>query len=170
MSTAAPFLYLRRVGLCALAVMAALTASAGELLPFTPKSLAEIKVAQSGRPFVLAFWSVTCEPCREEMSLLAEIHRKYPGITIVLVAADPPSRRAAVARILSNYKLGKIETWQFADDEVDRLRYSVDRSWRGELPRTYFFNGAHAPTSRTGTLDPNWVRNWIERESEAPSK
>jgi thiol-disulfide isomerase/thioredoxin len=143
-----------------------------ELRSFGARSFAEIKQAHAGRPFIIAFWSVTCEPCREEMMVVTEVHKKHPKIPIILVAADPPGTRAQVLRFLGNYPLGRIETWQFDDDASERLRYSVDRSWAGELPRSYFFNAAHELTAQSGIVDLQWLQQWIERESKAarPSK
>lgn len=163
-----------RLSSCALWLVAAgvaLTCLAApppvELRPFGARSFAEIKQAHAGRPFIIAFWSVTCEPCREEMMVVTEMHKKYPKIPIILVAADPPDTRAQVLRFLGNYPLGRIETWQFDDDASERLRYSVDKSWAGELPRAYFFNAAHELTAQSGVVDVQWMEQWIERESKA---
>ena len=138
-----------------------------ELRTFTAKSFAEIKRAHAGRPFILAFWSVSCEPCREEMLVVAELHRKRPQLSIVLVAADPPATQAAVRRFLAKYELGRIEVWQFDNDAQERLRYSVDPGWAGELPRSYLFNAAHEPTAQSGVVDPQWLEAWAERETRS---
>jgi len=141
--------------------------AAPEVRSFTAKSFAEIKQAHAGRAFIIALWSVTCEPCREEMMLVADLHKKYPKVPIILVAADPPSSRAAVLRFLGNYKLGRIQIWQFNDDSAERLRYSIDKSWTGELPRSYFLNAQHEVTAQSGVVDPQWLKNWVERETAA---
>jgi hypothetical protein len=138
-----------------------------ELRPFGARSLAAIKQAHAGRPFILALWSVTCEPCREETMLLAEVHRKHPHLPIILVAADPPEMRPQVLRFLAHYRLGRIALWQFEDDSPERLRYSVDRSWTGELPRTYFFDTAHEPVAHSGVVDERWLAEWLERHAPA---
>lgn len=159
--------------LCLLLAVSAVTAFAApaarplELHAFTAKSFAAIKQAHAGRPFILAFWSVSCEPCREEMLVVAELHRKRPQLPIVLVAADPPSAQAAVRRFLAKYELGRIEVWQFDDDAPERLRYSVDPGWAGELPRSYLFNAAHEPTAQSGVVDPQWLERWAERETRS---
>lgn len=152
------------LALGATSAVVSVAAPAVELRPFTATSLAEIKQRNAGRPFVLAFWSVTCEPCREEMMVVADVHRKFPGVPIVLVAADPPGTRSAVSKFLGNYRLGRIETWQFGDDAAERLRYSVDKTWAGELPRSYFFNARHEPTAHSGVVDVKWIEAWLKRE------
>ena len=154
---------------CALAANA-VAASAPELRTFTAKSFAKIKQTHAGQAFIVTFWSVTCEPCREEMMIVADMHRKFPNVPIILVAADAPASRAAVVRFLGNYQLGKIQTWQFADDSAERLRYSVDKSWAGELPRSYFFDARHEFTAHSGVVEAQWLQAWLERESRALRK
>lgn len=147
---------------------AAQSAAAGELRPFDAKSFAAIRQAHAGRPFVLAFWSTTCAPCKEELPVLAALQRKYPGVAIVLVAADPPSAKAAVVRYLASQKLDDMETWAFADDFAERVRFAVDRTWQGELPRTYFFDAKHEPTAQTGIPDRAWLEAWMAKAASAP--
>ena len=105
-----------RLRSCVLLLVAAGVALTGlaapptvELRSFGARSFAAIKQAHAGRPFIIAFWSVTCEPCREEMMVVTEVHKKHPKIPIVLVAADPPDTRAQVLRFLGNYPLGRID-------------------------------------------------------------
>jgi thiol-disulfide isomerase/thioredoxin len=142
-------------------------AAGSDLRPFTTKSLDEIQRAHAGRAFVVAFWSVHCGPCKEELSVLEAMHRKFPKVPIVLVAADPPQLQPAVKRFLAAYELGRIETWQFSDFEA-KLRFSVDRTWRGELPRTYFYTAAHEVTAQSGVLDPRKLEAWLKRASASP--
>jgi thiol-disulfide isomerase/thioredoxin len=145
-------------------------AAAPELRTFDARSLAAIKQAHAGRPFMVAFWSVSCEPCREEMMIVADLHRRYPKVPIVLVAADAPAHREAVVRFLRGYKLGQIETWQFGDESMERLRYSVDRSWAGELPRSYFFNAKHEATAHSGAVDAKWLGEWLAQAERTAGK
>jgi thiol-disulfide isomerase/thioredoxin len=134
---------------------------------FTAKSAEEIRHANAGRAYVLAFWSIHCEPCKAELALFADVQRKFPKIPIILVAADAPNARPAVLRFLRDYKLGNIETWQFADDYVERLRYSVDKTWHGELPRAYFFDANHQSIAQSGVVDPKWLEAWLAEQANA---
>ena len=138
-----------------------------QIRPFGAGSLAAIKQAHAGRPFIVALWSVTCEPCRKETMLITEVHRKHPHLPIILVAADPPEMRPQVLRFLAGYRLGRIALWQFDDDSAERLRYSIDRTWTGELPRTYFFDAAHTPVAHSGVVEESWLAQWLERNSPA---
>ncbi|MBX9812812.1 MAG: TlpA family protein disulfide reductase [Burkholderiales bacterium] len=154
----------------AFALPAAAAASTYELRPFDARSLNAIREARAGRPFVLAFWSIYCEPCREEMGQWRSIQRKYPDVPILLVSTDPPEERVTVARFLSQYNPGRVETWAFADDFAERVRFAVDRTWRGELPRTYLFDAGHRPEARSGRLDRRWIENWLARQSAIPRR
>lgn len=138
---------------------------AAELRPFDAKSMDVIRQAQAGKPFVLAFWSVTCEPCRDEMGQWGALQRKYPKVPIVLVATDPPGDRAAAKEFLARYDLGKVQTWMFNDEFDERVRFAVDRRWRGELPRTYFYDAAHHAEGRSGRVDHAWMEQWLAQQS-----
>ena len=149
----------------ALLLLALRCDGAPELKPFDAKSLDRARAMLRGRPFVIALWSVTCEPCREEMPLWRAMRQKYPGIQILLVSADAPRDRSNVVRFLARYDPGSVERWLFSDDFSERLRYSIDRSWRGELPRTYFYDAEHHAVARSGVLDPAETEAWFARNA-----
>lgn len=150
-----------------LAAGGASVAGTPELRSFDAGSMAAIRAAQAGKPFVLAFWSVHCEPCREEMAHWGAWSRKHPGVSFVLVATDEGADRELAAYFLARQNLGRVETWAFADAYVERLRWSVDPKWRGELPRTYFHDAGHRSEARSGKLDPAWVEGWLARQGAA---
>ena len=135
------------------------------LRAFDSKTLAQVRSAQGSRPFVVVFWSVTCEPCRDELALLASLGRRYPGVRVLLVAADAPERRSAVLRTLAAFDLAGIELWQFGDEPAERIRYAVDRTWRGELPRTYFHDAHQRVTAYTGCVTPEEFEAWLASAS-----
>jgi peroxiredoxin len=56
--------------------------------------------AFQGRPVVVNFWGAWCEQCVNELPLLAEMHRRHPGVTIVgvLYREDPAVGRAAAEK------------------------------------------------------------------------
>lgn len=148
----------------ALALLAAgLAANASDLRAFDAGSMQTIKAAHAGSPFVVAFWSIHCAPCIEEMPDWRALRQRYPDVPILLVATDSPTERARVAQMLAKYPPGKVETWAFADDFSERIRYSVDPGWRGELPRTYLYDSAHAVEVISGRLDRQRVDAWFAR-------
>jgi thiol-disulfide isomerase/thioredoxin len=154
----------------ALALCSVAASGAPDLKPFDAKSLTEIRRVYAGRPFVMAFWSLHCAPCKQEMVLLKELQAKNPTLPILLVCTDPPEAKPAIAKYLAGQKLGKIETWTYADDFDERVRFAVDRSWRGELPRTYLFDSEHRAISHTGVLEMAWIEAWMRREAPPKAK
>ncbi len=151
--------------LCCLALLgiSASAATVRELKPFTAASLGAIKQAQQNKPFILAFWSLHCAPCKEDMAILAAVHAKHPKLAIILVATDKPDDHAAVSRFLAEQKLGRIEQWAFADSFEERIRFAVDKEWHGELPRSYLFDSGHRAEAQSGVLDQKALDAWVAR-------
>ena len=135
----------------------ALPAAAQELKPFTPESLAQITASHAGTPFVLAFWSLTCAHCQQE---LADFGRR-PIINLVLVSTDTPADGDAIRATLARHGLEKAEAWVFADDFAERLRYAVDRDWTGELPRSYFYAADGSRRAVTGRPEAALLKRWL---------
>lgn len=146
---------------------AALPVAAGALKPFDENSLAALKKEQAGRPFVVGFWSATCVPCREELRLWSEWSTRYPAIKVVLVSTDPPEEHAAAQRMADRYAGDNAgaDLRAFASDYAERLRWSVDPAWHGEVPRTYFFDAAHCVTAKSGLVDAAFVEGWLKNNS-----
>ena len=130
---------------------------------FDASSLAAIKAAHAGRPFVLAFWSISCAPCLADMADWRKLRMRYPAVPILLVNTDAVADGQRVRDALARFPPGNVEHWRFSDDFAERVRYSVDPSWRGELPRTYFFDRSHKPELVTGRLDGAWMDSWFDR-------
>lgn len=134
-------------------------------MAFDEKSLDSIRTRLAGKPFVLSFWSVHCEPCTREMALWRKLQPKYGDVPVILVATDPPAESDRVRVFLNRYDPGPVERWQYADDFDERIRFAVDPRWRGELPRTYFFNAAHKAEARSGVVDEAWLEKWLASAS-----
>jgi thiol-disulfide isomerase/thioredoxin len=135
------------------------------LLPFDANSLAALRKAHAGKPFVLAFWSVYCEPCRDEMAEWDAVKRKHPTLPIALVSTDAPADRALIDDFFKKYPPGPVQKWLFADAFSERVRYSIDKSWRGELPKSYFFDAAHRAEVKSGKVDRVWIEAWLARQT-----
>jgi len=136
-------------------------AEAAALQPFQTGSLDEIRQHYRGRPFVLALWSLTCSHCARELAHFAALKKEHPRFTLVLVSTDTPDQAAALASTLAGHGLGGVESWVFADDFSERLRYAIDPQWAGELPRTYLFDGAHRMRGFTGRIPAGVLKAWL---------
>lgn len=138
-----------------------------DMRPFRAESVEAIRKSQAGKPFVLSFWSVTCEPCRAEMAVWRAMKKQYPQLRIVLVSTDGAGERALADKFLARYDPGAVELWGFDDEFVERVRYAVDPKWRGELPRTYFYDAAHAREAHSGVVDEKTAKAWAARVAPA---
>ncbi len=144
------------------------TLVAGALLPFDANTLASLRKTHAGKPFVIAFWSLYCEPCRDEMPEWNAVKRKHPSLPILLVSTDTPADRALIDAFFVKYPPGAVQKWVFADAFSERVRYSVDKSWRGEMPKSYFFDAAHRVEVKSGRVDRAWIEAWATRVSAKP--
>lgn len=138
---------------------------ASTLRPFDANSMTAIRKVHAGKPFVLAFWSLYCEPCRDEMAVWNALRRKHPALPVLLVSTDAIAERAAIDEFFARYDAGAVERWIFADTFTERVRYAVDKRWRGELPRSYFFDAAHNAEIKSGRVDQAWVEDWLVRRN-----
>jgi len=119
---------------------------------FGTSSFAELKNELSGQPFVVSLWSVDCLPCRVELEMLGELKKQDPSFPLLLISTDSIEKREEALYILEEYALDAIDSWMFADAFIERLRFSIDPSWYGELPRSYFYARDHSFTAHSGIL------------------
>lgn len=138
-------------------------ATAQEVRPFASGSLARIVESRDGRPFILAFWSLTCSHCQEEFALFGKLLHRHPKLDLVLVSTDMPEDSETIHATLEKSGLAKAEAWVFADSFAERLRFEVDNKWHGELPRAYFYAPGEARRAVSGKVAENEIKHWIER-------
>lgn len=139
--------------------------AAQDIKPFESGSLSRIVAAHQQRPFVLALWSLGCPHCPDDLVLFGELSKKYPGLDVVLVSTDTPQDMPAISAVLARHRLEQAEAWVFADAFSERLRYSIDRQWRGELPRTYLYSADGAVRGISGKLTASQLQPWIEQQT-----
>lgn len=136
--------------------------------PFTADSFAEIKAAFAGEEFLVGLWSVDCPPCLVELDMMGELLELNPDLPFVLISTDPIEERESAAEFLEDFGLARIESWMFADSFTERLRFSVDPLWYGELPRSYFFDSEHQQQSHSGIMTPELLESWFSRSINFP--
>ncbi len=144
-----------------LALLFTAPAPAQEIKSFVTGSHEQILAQHRGRPLVLAFWSLTCAHCQEEFALLRAFTRAHPEVALVLVSTDAPQDSEAIAATLRERGLDGVSAWVFADDTPERLRFEVDRRWRGELPRTYLHRPNGSVQALSGKLDLKTLEDWL---------
>lgn len=140
----------------ALAVAAA--AQAADIRPLGQGDWAALRAAHAGRPTIVHFWSLTCAPCLAELPQWSRVQ----GADLVLVATDPVEQAPRLKAVLAKAGLAGAESWAFADPYAEKLRFEIDRRWRGELPRTLLIGADGGGETVSGIMAPELLRHWLE--------
>lgn len=156
------FIFLAWLGLVMLSGSS--SAMAQEIKPFARGSFQQLVSARQGKPFIINFWSLSCVYCRDELGMLKKLSKKYPRLDLILVSTDTPGEVKDISATLSEFSLNKAEAWVFADSNVERLRFEIDRKWYGELPRTYFINAKSEVKAISGKIEQKDVEQWINEQ------
>ncbi len=143
------------------------TAQAAEPLSFERGSWAKLRANHAGQPIVVHLWGLTCAPCLTELPEWAKLQTERPDLKLVLVAADPaPQDPQRVSATLARAGLAKSESWTFTDRFYERLRYEIDPSWAGELPRTVMIDRDGKVQALPGVADLSTVRAWLDSQAK----
>jgi len=143
-------------------VMLSISVSAqGRIHAFVPGSYSQILELRQHKTFVLVFWSLTCPSCYKELKMLGEFKQRYSDVDIVLVSTDSMATPDELSKVFSKYKLGDVESWVFSADTDERLRFEIDHSWYGELPRSYLFKSSKQKQVVSGLLSITKLKAWI---------
>jgi thiol-disulfide isomerase/thioredoxin len=143
--------------------------SATQLKPFGRGSWHELTKAHAGRPTIVHFWGVTCGPCKVELPQLGAFMKDNPGIDMVTVSADfVPNLPEATRAMLERSGLSPAENWIF-DGFADRLRFEIDPTWQGDIPRTLLITREGEMTTIEGSAEMADLAKWSERQL-APRK
>lgn len=126
---------------------------------FQSGSRQAIEQRHAGKAMIMAFWSLDCTYCADDLAALGEVVRQHPAVRFVIVNTDQ-GHAAEAAVFLDRLKLPVHERWQFGQVDVERLRYNIDRHWYGELPRTYFYNQRREVQIVSGKPDAAWLKRW----------
>ncbi|WP_342113968.1 TlpA family protein disulfide reductase [Pseudoduganella sp. OTU4001] len=131
-------------------------ASASNLKPFEPHSVEQIAASHKGKPFVVLVWSMDCEFCQHSLDVLAKARAANPGFDIVTISTDPLSD-AALAGMVKK-RLSSIDlmgdAWSFGALAPERLRFAIDQRWRGEKPRSYWYDAQGQRVAYSGAITP----------------
>ena len=136
------------------------------LLAATPKgfvsgSMAEILASQGDAPMIVSLWSIDCPPCYKELAIWRELSTRLPQLKLVLVSTDELEAQAEVVEVLQQKGVGQLESWQFADAHTQRLRYEIDKTWYGELPRSYFYSPSGQVEAVSGLVEQSKIEQWL---------
>lgn len=129
---------------------------------FNADTLPEILARHAGKPFILSVWSANgCTYCLKELKLFGQLEREHPGLPLVFVSTDTPDFVPEMERLLTEHGLAAKPSYVFDDAIPERPRRAIDAKWRGELPRTYFYDAAHAREAVSGLVSEAKLRSWM---------
>lgn len=155
---------------CAVALILTIGSAshADSFRPFTADSFEEIKASFADGEFLVGLWSVDCPPCLVELDMMGEVLKLNPDLPFVLISTDSIENRKFAAEFLEDFDLHQVESWMFADNFEERLRYSIDPNWFGELPRSYFFDSNHQMNAHSGIMTAELLQAWFSRDIAFP--
>jgi len=124
-------------------------------------------IIENDKPFIMVLWSLDCPPCIKELSMLGKLYKQNPALDLVLVSTDSSSRTNDINELINDSGLSEFKSWVFSDDSIQRIRYSIDPAWYGELPRSYFHNQRQSKRSSvSGLLEKDKIISWLEYNSK----
>ncbi|HTJ94682.1 MAG TPA: TlpA family protein disulfide reductase [Pararobbsia sp.] len=135
-------------------------AYAEPLKPLTVDTLPALVSNANGNPTLIAFWSLDCMYCKEDMSVLDAFARKHRSLRLAIVSTDSIDDAETVEATLKSYGVRRYENWIFADPIPERVRSAFDPSWHGELPRTYLYIGGTRREASSGRISEATLDHW----------
>jgi thiol-disulfide isomerase/thioredoxin len=135
---------------CALALAAApvRAADSAEVLPAGTIAPAFEAVDANGQPFslkealqngpvLLAFWSIFCGTCREELPILEQEKAKYPQVQFVTVNLDEAPR----AKTVKGFAAQQGFTFRMLLNKIDSREFKIDQAYQIKAtPALYLVN------------------------------
>ena len=134
-----------------------------EFMPFEINTRNVIEKKYLNQPLIISFWSIDCPYCIDDLKKLGKALSKNKNVKLITVCVDGKESAKKAERILNLAHLPKHEQYQYAEVDEDKLRYSIDPTWYGELPRTYFYDKAHQVTPLSGKISNSFLDAWLKK-------
>lgn len=136
--------------------------------PFGPDSLERIVGSQKGKPFVLVVWSLDCAYCQASLHTLAKEKSKHKNLNVVMLATDSLTDTEAVPLMMKKLETAGMtnDAWAFGAASAEQLRYAIDPKWRGELPRSYWFNAQGKSVAYSGVITPEVIAKFTALQAQ----
>lgn len=133
-----------------------------DFMPFDMNTRKAIEKRYIDQPLIISFWSIDCLYCLDDLKKLSKALSKNTNVKLITVCVDGKESAKKAERILSQANLPKHEQYQYAEVDEDRLRYNIDPTWYGELPRTYFYDATHQVTPLSGKISNSFLDKWFK--------
>jgi thiol-disulfide isomerase/thioredoxin len=149
---------LRAIGMLAALLACGSVHAAGPVRPLEADSFRKIVAAHEGKPFVVVVWALDCDYCEPSFKSLAQAQRRRK-LPVVAIATDRAGDADAVRYIDKKLAAAGLdaERWAFGGAPAEQLRYAIDPKWRGEMPRSYWFDGRGAVKAHSGVITKDLI-------------
>ena len=112
---------------------------------------------------LINFWATWCEPCREEMPVLADFADRFRGrgLEVITVNIEPPQAGEVVHQFLRDYDVNALNLRLDVPD-TGRIAQWLDGRWLGGVPFTVLLDPAGGwQFSHHGLLDADELRRHL---------
>jgi len=129
---------------------------------FTKSNFEQVKQQHIGKKWLMLLWSIDCPACFKEIALIEKIREQQHNINLVIINTDDNDEVAEEReKILSSYNLSSLPNYHFMEGTADMSRYTIDKSWYGELPRSYFIDETGKFHGKSGLVSPALLKMWL---------
>ncbi len=134
--------------------------SHAEQQPFSQTTFEQLKIQHQGKKWLMVLWSVDCPACFKELALIKSFEQE--NLNLVIVNADDSDEVTNERhKVVQQYQLDRYQNYFFADNTGDQMRYVIDPSWYGELPRSYFVDETGKFFGKSGLIAPEHIKTWL---------
>jgi len=104
-------------------------------------ALDDVESIMEKGPKLVIMWSLDCPACFEELETISLLLARQPNLPIVLISTDDdPSRTEEINQVYADRAFRKLPRWIYSPNQAQLLRYTIDPTWQGELPRSYYID------------------------------
>lgn len=148
---------MKRLGLLGALALFWAAAVAGEPILSIDRQAARglVEARAHAAPTILALWSTDCPHCKGNLKLFADMVAADARLRLITIAVEPLSDDLAAPLD----RLGVPgKRFAYGTESPESLAHALDPKWRGELPRTIFFDGHGGRTVLSGVVDAATAR------------
>ena len=114
-------------------------------------------------PQLVIMWSLDCPACFYELDSIAQLLKQHPSLPITLISTDDdPSLSEEISEVYAEPAFNQISRLVYSPNQGQQLRYAIDSTWQGELPRSYYIDQNAKSIGHSGLLTPKQLKAIID--------
>ena len=140
------------------------SSQAADIQEFKSASMNNLIQNQKGKAFVLVVWSLDCEFCQASLATLGNSRKTNKNVRVVTIGTDSlldEQNASLMKQKLNGFGLLK-DAWAFGEEAPERLRFSVDPKWHGEMPRSYWFGANGQSKALSGVIKTDEIEKFFK--------